>query len=131
MITQIGAVALATTLLAAAPSAPPGICSNDVFTIDERPVSVALCVAETEPKRTSDGRRYVVTIAESLSSRGTTFNRDVTLDFLAAAELSRTLDDVPLEKLGINGTLHLTIAYRPGTIRLEHALLIPGAKALK
>jgi len=131
MIAPIAVLALATTLVSAAPSPPPSICSNDVFSIDDRPVTVALCIPEAEPKRAADGRRFLVTITESLTSRGASFNRDVTLDFLAGAELSRTLDDVPLDKLGIGGTLHLTIGYRPGTIRLEHALLIPGAKALK
>jgi hypothetical protein len=131
MIAPIALLALATSLVSAAPSPPPSICSNDVFTIDDRSVSVALCVPETAPKRSADGKRYLVTVSEALSSRGATVNREVTLDFLAGAELSRTLDDVPLDKLGIAGTLHLTIGYRPGAIRLEHALLIPGAKALK
>jgi hypothetical protein len=131
MIAPIAVLALATTLVSA-PSPPPNICSSDVFTIDDRPVSVVLCIPDAEPKRTADGRRYLVKVTESLSSRGVSFSRDVTLDFLAGAELSRTLDDVPLDKLGIaGGQLHLTVGYRPGTIRLEHALLIPGAKALK
>jgi len=131
MITPIAVLALTTTLVAAAPSPRPNVCSNDTFTIGERTVSVTLCVPDTPPKRSADGRRFIVTITESLSSPGVTFDREETLDFLAGTELARTLDDVPLDKLGIAGTLHLTIAYRPGTIRLEHALLIPGAKALK
>jgi len=131
MIAPIALLALATTLVSAAPSPPPSVCSNDVFTIGDRAVSVALCVPVTEPKRSADGKRYVVTVSETISSRGASFNRDVALDFLAGADVSRTLDDVPLDKLGIAGTLHLTIGYRPGSIALEHALLIPGAKALK
>jgi hypothetical protein len=131
MIAPVALLALVTTLVSAAPSPPPSVCSNDVFTINDRPVSVVLCVPVTDPKRSADGKRLVVTVSETVSSRGATFDRDVALDFLAGTDLSRTLDDVPLDKLGIAGTLHLTIGYRPGTIRLEHALLIPGAKALK
>jgi hypothetical protein len=131
MIAPVALLALATTLVSAAPSPPPSVCSNDVFTIDDRPVSVALCVPVSDPKRSADGKRYLVTVSEAVSSRGASFDREITLDFLAGADVSRTLDDVPLDKLGIAGTLHLTIGYRPGSVRLEHALLIPGAKALK
>ncbi len=131
MIASIALLALATGLVSAAPSPAPSVCSNDVFTIDDRPVNVALCVPESAPRRSADGKRLIVTVSETVSSRGATFNRDVSLDFLAGTDLSRTLDDVPLDKVGIGGTLHLTIGYRPSVIRLEHALLIPGAKALK
>ena len=123
---------LATILIAADPTPKPGICSFDTFSIDGRSVGVSLCFDEAAVRRSSDGRRVIVTVAETLSaSREASFSRDVTLDFLARAEESRTIDDVPLGKLGIERTLHLTIAYRPGSIRLEHALLVPGAIPLK
>jgi hypothetical protein len=38
---------------------------------------------------------------------------------------------VPLAKLGLARTLHLTVVYTSGSARLEHALLVPGAIALK
>jgi hypothetical protein len=122
---------LASLLLGAAPSPSPGPCSQDVFTIDGRSVSVSLCADEAGTHRSPDGRRIIVTVAESFATSGATFERSVALDFLAGAEFSRTIDDVPLDKLGIARTLHLTIGYRPGTVRLEHALLVPGAVALK
>ena len=96
-----------------------------------RIVAVALCAVEGSAHRSTDGHRIVVTIAETLSSGPTSFTRDVTLDFLAGAEVSRTIDDVPLAKLGMERTLHLTIGYRSDSIRLEHALLVPGAIPLK
>jgi hypothetical protein len=45
--------------------------------------------------------------------------------------VSRTIDDVSLARLGIARTLHMTIAYKLGSAKLERALLIPGALVLK
>ena len=47
------------------------------------------------------------------------------------AAVSRAVDDVALTPLGINATLHLTLAYRGGAVAIEHALLLPGATPLK
>jgi hypothetical protein len=111
---------------------PNYVCSNDSFSIDGRQVAVALCIADNvAPKRSPDGKRTIVTISERLASNGQSFSREVVLDFLAGAELSRTIDDLPLDKIGIGKQLHLTIGYRSGSVQLEHALLIPGAIALK
>jgi hypothetical protein len=124
---------LAILLLSAtpAPSPTPGPCSHDVFGIDGRSVNVELCADDAGAHRSPDGHRIIVTIGESFSAPPSSFERNVTLDFLAGAELSRTIDDVPLDKLGIDRTRHLTIGSRPGSVRLEHALLVPGAIALK
>lgn len=130
MQTYTPALALLGSLLLGA-SPAPSPCSHDVFTIDGRSVSVSLCADDAGMRRSPDGRRIIVTVAESFATNGPTFERSVPLDFLAGAEFSRTIDDVPLDKLGIARTLHLTIGYRPGTVRLEHALLVPGAVALK
>lgn len=134
MTFQLAGAALAFLAAAAAPPATPTptyVCSNDSFSIDGRQVSVALCVADNAAKRSPDGKRTIVTISERLASSDLTYSRDVVLDFLTGAELSRTIDDIPLDKIGIQKQLHLTIGYRPGSVQLEHALLIPGAVALK
>jgi hypothetical protein len=135
MTVQLAGAALAFLAVAAVPapvSTPTYTCSNDSFVVDGRPVGVALCLADNAvPKRSSDGKRTIVTITERLASNDQYFSRDVSLDFLAGAELSRTIDDLPLERIGILKQLHLTIGYSPGSVRLEHALLIPGAIALK
>jgi hypothetical protein len=122
---------MAGLLLAEAPAPAVQPCSRDTFSIDGRAVNVSLCADDAAAHRSPDGHRIIVTIAESFAAAAASFQRSVTLDFLAGAELSRTIDDVPLDKLGIDRTLHLTIGYRPGTVRLEHALLVPGAIALK
>jgi hypothetical protein len=57
--------------------------------------------------------------------------RSIALDAAPAEDPSRTIDDVPLASLGLARTLHLTLAVRASGIRLEHALLVPGAVTLK
>jgi hypothetical protein len=135
MTLQLAGAVLAVFTLAAVPAPAPTpnyTCSSDAFVVDGRPVSVALCLADTMvPKRSADGKRTIVTVNERLLSNELSFSRDVSLDFLTGPELSRTIDDLPLDKVGITKQLHLTIGYHTGSVRLEHALLIPGAIALK
>ena len=64
-------------------------------------------------------------------SRNVSLRREVALDYFAGADYSRAIDDAPLQRFGIAKTLHMTIGYKPGSVRLEHALLVPGAIALK
>ncbi len=122
-----GVLLLSTALLATAPL-PGGssACSSDAFTIDGSSLAVSLCApADLRGQPTAS-------VVETLTVKGQPpYVRSVTLDFVPGAEGARTIDDVPLQKLGIARTLHLTIAYKNGAVRLEHALLVPGAIALK
>ncbi|MDQ2857895.1 MAG: hypothetical protein M3R53_04480 [Candidatus Eremiobacteraeota bacterium] len=112
-----------------APSVAAASCSSDVFALDGGALAVELCARAAAPR--GDGKTAAVTLVESFNFRGRpSYVRRLTLDLDRSAE-SRTIDDVALAKLGIEKTLHLTIAYKPGSVRLEHALLIPGAVALK
>ena len=129
--------ALLTVMLALAWSgsaaAQTANCSRDTLTIDGTPVDVTLCVPppETGRKGKGEGRPVSIQVSETFSAGGTSFTRSTALDFLERRETSRTIDDVPLQKLGISKSLHLTIGYRAGSVLLEHALLIPGAVPLK
>jgi len=101
-------------------------CSSDVFAIDGSSVSLAICASDA-PKTASKTvvtERFVVKNMPDLV-------RELALDRLPGADSARAIDDVSLEKLGISRTLHLTVALKGGTVHLEHALLIPGAVALK
>jgi hypothetical protein len=121
-------LALSSVLLAAAPPATsaPGGCSSDVFSIDGSSVAVGLCTTSDEKA----GAKTIVT--ETLSVKGQPpFVRDVPLDRVPGADTSRAIDDVSLVRLGLARTLHVTIAVKNGIVRLEHALLVPGAIALK
>jgi hypothetical protein len=121
-----GAVLLSSMLLAATGAAAAPACSSDAFTIDGSSLTVSLCAA---PDVRGQSTAHVT---ETLSVRGQApYVRDVTLELVAGTESSRTIDDAPLQRLGLARTLHLTIAYRNGSVRLEHALLVPGAIALK
>jgi len=113
-------------LIATAPVSAASACSTDAFSIDGTSLSVELCPA---PAATTAGK---AALTETLTVKGQLpLIRAVTVELLPGADTSRTIDDAPLQKLGLARTLHLTIAYRNGAARLEHALLVPGAVALK
>lgn len=127
-----GAFAMTIGLLGTVPASAQGdACSRDTLAVDGSPVEVTLCVPAALAARKGEGKPVSVSVSETFGAGGSSFTRSVALDFLEGAETSRTIDDVPLHKLGIGKTLHLTIAYRAGTVRLEHAMLVPGAVSLK
>jgi hypothetical protein len=127
-VLALPALCLALLLATASPPAQAGGdgCSHDSFVVDRQPVTVQICGPSEAAIRGSG-----VALIESVESRGTSFSRTVTLDVLAGSEYSRTIDDLPLGRIGIEKSLHLTIRYKAGSVRLEHALLVPGAIALK
>jgi hypothetical protein len=123
--------------LAATPSAPAAapagvveVCSNDAFTVDGHALAIQLCAPSAAP-RAEKGKRTMLIVRETLSSGGVTFVHSATFAYTEGSEMSRTLDDVPLDRLGIPKTVHLTIGYTPGSVKLEHVLLVPGAVPLK
>jgi hypothetical protein len=121
------AVVIAISFLGVASAAPSGAgCSSDSFSIDGSSLAIGLCPAAT------GGTASKAAVTETLTVKGQPpLVRPVFIDLLPGADTSRTIDDAPLEKLGIAKTLHLTIAYKNGSAHLEHALLVPGAIALK
>ena len=112
---------------------PADGCSRDAFVIDGTTVGVTLCPGGTAPARRarSDGQGGGMTVIETFSSAGAAFSRTTVVELDDQSGPARAIDDVSLDRLGITKTLHLTIAYRGGSARLEHALLIPGAIPLK
>ncbi len=112
-----------------AASAAAAGCSSDAFAIKGTPLTVELCAPAGSPHA---GGKTPITIVETISVKGQpALTRKVALDTALGDETSRTIDDAPLQTLGIGGTLHVTIAFKSGAVRLEHALLVPGAIALK
>ena len=119
--------AAAASVLAAAPASAAAGCSSDAFTVSGSPLSVEICAPPGRPI----GKAPVLA-TETLTTRGQPpLVRKVALDVISATDASHTIDDAPLQSLGIAGTLHMTIGYKAGNVRLEHALLVPGAVALK
>jgi hypothetical protein len=117
-------------------------CSSDPFTVDGAMLTVEVCAPAQAP---AAGK---VTLIERFTVKGQApLERALVVEVLPRAGTSRSIDDVPLAKLGIARTLHLTVVYKPPSTgsgqalltgpgqppsaALEHAMLIPGAIALK
>lgn len=99
-------------------------CTSDVLTIEGASVTARVCASAGS----GDGQKILVTVA-LVNSAGTV--RHTTPFELLTGGVSRTVDDISLEPLGFKKTLHVTLAYRAGTVKLEHALLLPGAVPIK
>ncbi len=117
---------LALLVAAAAPAAaqnPGQKCAHESFDIGGKPVASSVCAAAPEGGK--------LAVSESFRGGSGTVSHATTIDVLKGATVSRAIDDVALAPLGINATLHLTLAYRNGAVEIEHALLLPGATPLK
>lgn len=124
------ALALALSLGTASAAVPEG-CSSDAFAIDGSQVTVQVCLGGPSAKAPATPRSGSVSLVETFSTHDASFSQTTSVDYLAGAEVSRAIDDVSLARLGIARTLHMTIAFKPGSAKLERALLIPGAVVLK
>lgn len=114
----------------AAPSSP---CSSDTFSIDGTALTFLVCpAAQSVPAAGKPAPSTSGELRETIGVKGRLpLTRVVRYERLANEETARTLDDVPLAALGIELTMHVTLAIRGGDARLEHALLVPGAIPLK
>jgi hypothetical protein len=108
-------------------SAPP--CTQETLTVEGAPVTIGYCVSG--PLRANGADEVVVPVTASYSAPGGTLRRPIDLHFIAGEGVSRVLQSLDLAKLGLTGTLHLTLAYSHGLVRLEGALLTPGAITIK
>src|SRR6202023_3402483 len=100
---------LALLLALASPAAAEGDgCSHDSFVVDHQPVSLRIC----GPSEDGLAHTGAVTLTESVDSHGTSFSRTVSLEPLAGSDDSRTIDDLPLARIGILRSLHLTIRFK-------------------
>ena len=70
-------------------------------------------------------------VTEAYSSSGGSMTRSTTLRFITGEGPSRVLENVNLAELGLTGTLHLTLVYAGGEVRVEKAMLTPGAIIIK
>jgi len=114
---------LVVALVVAPASAAP--CSSDTFSIDGSSVSLNVC-----PSGAAAAGKLPLTETASVKGQPP-LGRVSSIDLIPGSDVARTIDDLPLRNLGIARTLHLTISYKNGAVRVEHALLVPGAIALK
>ncbi len=123
------ATALALSLGAAAQAQPAGRCTRETLNVRGTPLSASYCVVGTGTA--SPGRDLPVRVSESYSTPHGSWTQDVTLQFIAGEESSRVIQDLPLDKVGLQGTLHLTLLLRGGTVHVDSAMLTPGAVTIK
>ncbi len=122
------ALALLLIALPATASAQSG-CSKETLTVRGTPVAIAYCLLS--PPTKAAGSELVVPVSATYSANGDTISDKPVLRFIAAEGPSRVIQDVALAKLGIDGTLHLTLVFRGGAVSIESALLTPGAITIK
>jgi hypothetical protein len=116
----------AVTTLPALP-APP--CSQETLHVEGAAVTIEYCIRG--PLRANGADEIVVPVTAAYLAPGGALRRSADLHFLSGEAISRVLESVDLTKLGLTGTLHLTLAYSRGIVRVEGALLTPGAITIK
>jgi hypothetical protein len=103
---------------------PAQRCSHETFPVGGQPVTVTVCAGAPNGAKT-------VAVTETFKNAVTSFNHTTSIEVLAGAAASRAVDDVSLSPLGLQYTIHMTLAYREAGVIIEHALLLPGAVPLK
>ncbi|MDP9110638.1 MAG: hypothetical protein M3M96_03270 [Candidatus Eremiobacteraeota bacterium] len=121
--------AILAAILAAVPPAAGAQdhCSHETLAVRGTPVTVGYCADESAhgPSQVS------VAVTGSYSAPGGSFSRRSTMHFITGEGPSRVLENVPLAQLGLKGILHLTLIYAAGVVRIESAMLTPGAVTIK
>lgn len=123
------AITVALGLAGTAWAQPASHCTRDTLFIRGEPVTATLCV--TSSSRAAGGSELRVGLTETYSAPRGTLSQPVALTFIAGEATSRVIEDLPLERLGMTGTLHLTLGLRGGLVRIENAILTPGAITVK
>src|SRR5581483_2709912 len=123
-------LALLLTLSAAGTaSAQSSRCTRETLPVNGTPLTVSYCVSGATSA--SSGQDLPVHVSENYATSRGSFTQQSTLQFIAGEAASRVIEDVALARVGLEGTLHLTLVYRGGLVRVESALLTPGAITIK
>lgn len=104
-------------------------CTQETLTVEARPVTIGYCISGS--LRSNGAEEIVVPVAAAYTTTGKTLRQSIELHFIAGEGISRVLQSLDLTQLGLTGTLHLTLAYARGLVRVEGALLTPGAITIK
>lgn len=123
------AIILALGLSGSAGAQPASHCTHDTLAIRGESVAASYCV--TSSTRAPAGHELRVGVTETYTAPRGTIAQPVILTFIAGEATSRVIEDLPLEPLGMTGTLHLTLGLRGGLVRIESAILTPGAITIK
>lgn len=123
------ATALAFSLGSAASAQPADRCTRETLSVRGTPVTATYCVRSAGPAGV--GRELPVRVSETYSTPHGSFTQETTLRFIAGEESSRVIEDVALDRLGLEGTLHLTLVLHGPQVRIDSAMLTPGAITIK
>ena len=104
-------------------------CTQETLSVEGHPLTIGYCIAG--PLRSNGAEEIVVPVTATYAAAGATTSRTIDLHFVAGEGVSRVLQSLDLTTLGMTGTLHLTLAYSRGLVRVEGALLTPGAITIK
>lgn len=121
--------ALAISLGGQATAQAAGRCTQETLRVRGVPVSTSYCV--TALGKAAPGHELPVRVAETYRAPGGELTQEATLQFIAGEGSSRVIQDVGLARLGLSGTLHLTLLLRDGLIHIDSAMLTPGAVTIK
>ena len=116
-------------VLCVAPVQAQSRCTAETLSIAKTRVSATYCIVSE--RNDTSAHTVAVIVDETFATGSTTFTQRSTLGFVAAAGEAQTIDDVSLEHIGLAYTLHQTLTYAQGEVRLKHALLLPGAVPVK
>lgn len=122
------AAVLALTLWVPANAQPSSRCTREVLNVQGTPLTASICVTQAGP---AAGHELPVSVDETYSTPHGSVSRTATLRFIAGEPSSRVLEDVELGRLGLSGTLHLTLLLHAGSVRVDAAMLTPGAVTIK
>jgi len=114
---------------ALAPAAAANGCTQETLNVRGTPVTIGYCVSG--PARANGADEVIVPVQASYAAPGGSISRADEMHFVAGEGVSRIIRNLDLTKLGMQGTLHLTLAYSGGLVRVEGALLTPGAITIK
>jgi hypothetical protein len=103
-------------------------CSHETLDVQGTPITISYCLAN---QGRSDGGEQSMPVQAVYSTTATSFSQTSTMRFVTSAGPARLLQSVNLAPLGLTGTLHLTLVYAGGFVRIESALLTPGAVRIK
>ena len=123
------ATALVLSLGIPASAQPAGRCTHETLRVRGTPVTASYCVAGMPLAR--PGQDLPVRVHETFSTPRASFAQEATLRFIAGEQASRVIEDVDLTRLGLAGTLHLTLLLHADAVHVEGAMLTPGAITIK
>ncbi|HVA28394.1 MAG TPA: hypothetical protein VNF68_09450 [Candidatus Baltobacteraceae bacterium] len=121
-------LAAALALLLPAVASAQGQCTHETLSVRGIPVTIGYCITGAAAV---SGPEVSLPVSSSYAAPGGSFSQASTMKFIQGEGPTRLLQSVDLAPLGITGTLHLTLVYGGGAVRIENALLTPGAITIK